>query len=156
MCNFSLDRIYVRLRRGSGGTGKPEYHLPLSIMGAFSLPFSVAAYGWAAQWQLPLPFLYVTLVVLGFTLLLAFLPVNAYVVDACGVYSASAMTGVIVTRCLMGTFLPLATGPLVQSLGYGIGFSVIGALCLCSAAIPVLVLIYGGKWRQHSGYTQDT
>lgn len=92
---------------------------------------------------------------MGFTLLLTVIPLSAYVVDACGMYSASAMTGVIVTRCLVGTFLPLATGPLAESLGYGWGFSCLGALSLVLAVIPVLVLRFGEGWRQRSEFTRD-
>ncbi|CAO2648554.1 Nn.00g078210.m01.CDS01 [Neocucurbitaria sp. VM-36] len=122
-CNSGLDSIYIRLRGPSDNKGKPEYRLPLSIIGALLLPLSIVAYGWIAQARLPVPMLLASVALLGFTLLLTVIPVSAYVVDACGIYSASAMTGVIVTRCLMGTFLPLTTGPLAEHLGYGWGFS---------------------------------
>ncbi|KAH7392847.1 MFS multidrug transporter-like protein [Pyrenochaeta sp. MPI-SDFR-AT-0127] len=156
VCNFSLDHIYIRLRNPSHAKGKPEYRLPLSIIGAMLLPLSVAGYGWIAQFQLPAPLLLVSVSLLGFTLLLTVIPLSAYVVDAFGLYSASAMTGVIVTRCLMGTFLPLATGPLADRLGYGWGFTCLGALSLCLGIIPILILRYGEKWRQSSEYTRDT
>jgi hypothetical protein len=78
-----------------------------------------------------------------------------YVVDAFGRFSASAMTGLIVTRCLMGTFLPLTVQPLVERFGYGFGLSIIAAASLCLAPIPVLVSRYGSKWRQRSKYTKD-
>jgi hypothetical protein len=93
---------------------------------------------------------------LGFTLLLTIIPLQAYIVDAFGIYSASAMTGVIVTRCLAGTFLPLSTGPLVDRFGYGWGFTCLGALSISLAIVPVLVLRYGEKWRQRSEFTRDT
>ena len=102
-----------------------------------------------------MPLLLASVALLGFTLLLTVIPVSAYVVDACGIYSASAMTGVIVTRCLMGTFLPLTTGPLAEHLGYGWGFSCLGALGLCLAIIPILIFRYGERWRQRSEFTQD-
>lgn len=79
----------------------------------------------------------------------------AYVVDAFGLYSASAMTGLIVTRCLMGTFLPLSTGPVVDSLGYGWGFTLFSVGSLCLVPIPVLLFRYGKYLRQHSSYTRD-
>jgi len=150
VCNFSLDRIYIHLRGPSNSTGKPEYRLPLAIVGAIFLPLSLTAYGWIAQLQLPVPLLLVSVAVLGFSLLITVIPLSAYVVDACGLYSASAMTGVIVTRCLMGTFLPLVAGPLAESLGYGLGFSCLGALSLSLGVVPVLVLRYGEEWRQQS------
>ncbi|KAF2681977.1 MFS general substrate transporter [Lentithecium fluviatile CBS 122367] len=155
LCNFSLDRIYIRLRSPSDARGKPEYRLPMAIIGAVFLPLAVTAYGWIAQFRLPVPLLLLSVALLGFTLLLTIIPLSAYVVDACGIYSASAMTGVIMTRCLMGTFLPLTTGPLAENLGYGWGFSCLGALSLSLAVVPVLILRYGEKWRQRSEVTRD-
>ncbi|KAH7089695.1 major facilitator superfamily domain-containing protein [Paraphoma chrysanthemicola] len=153
VCNFGLDRIYIKLR--GFGKGKPEYRLPLSIIGAFTLPISITVYGWVAQLHLPIPLLLASVSLLGFTLLLTVIPLSAYVVDACGLYSASAMTGVIVTRCLAGTFLPLGTGPLVERFGYGWGFTSLGACSLSLAIIPVLILRHGEKWRQRSEFTRD-
>ncbi|OLN87074.1 putative transporter C1529.01-like protein 7 [Colletotrichum chlorophyti] len=152
--NFSLDKIYVKLR-GTDPTGRPEYRLPLVIIGAFTLPLSITAYGWIAQLHLHVGLLLVAVAMLGFTLLMASLPLSAYVVDATGLYSASAMTGIIVTRCLAGTFLPLASGPLVESFGYGWGFTMLGAFSICLAPIPVIIMRYGHVWRQKSEYTRD-
>jgi hypothetical protein len=115
----------------------------------------ITAYGWIAQLRLPVPFLLVSAGLLDSSLLLTIIPLQAYIVDACGLFSASAMTGIIVTRCLAGTFLPLTTSPLVEHLGYGWGFTCLGALSLSLAIIPVLILRYGEKWRQRSEVTRD-
>lgn len=119
------------------------------------LPLSVTTYGWCAQLKLPVPLLLASVALLGFTLLLTVIPLSAYVVDAFGNYSASAMTGVIVSRCLMSTFVPLATGPLADHLGYGWGFTCLGAISLCFAIVPILIFKYGEKWRQRSEFTRD-
>ncbi|KAH0842118.1 hypothetical protein AYO21_00249 [Fonsecaea monophora] len=158
ICNLFLDRIYIRLRdthKGSPVGGQPEYRLPLAIVGGFTLPLMVALYGWTADLRLPLPVLILVLVLLGAALMLGFIPLMAYVVDAFKLYSASAMTALIVTRCLMGTFLPLAVEPLVKAVGYGRGFTVLCALSLATAPIPVLIFRYGAKWRGRSTYTED-
>jgi MFS family permease len=157
LCNAFLDRIYIALRNRSTAPdqGKPEYRLPLAVLGAVLLPFSVTAYGWIAHAALPVPLLLASVALLDFTLLTNIIPLQAYVVDACGLYSASAMTGIIVTRCLMGTFLPLATEPLHQVLGYGWGFTVLGGVAAVVAVVPIAVLRYGGEWRQRSEYTKD-
>jgi MFS family permease len=157
LCNSFLDRIYIFLRNRSSApdTGKPEYRLPLAVLGAVLLPFSVTAYGWIAHLALPVPLLLASVALLDFTLLTNIIPLQAYVVDACGLYSASAMTGVIVTRCLMGTFLPLATEPLHQVLGYGWGFTVLGGVAAAVAIVPIAVLRFGSEWRQRSEYTRD-
>jgi MFS family permease len=135
--------------------GKPEYRLPLTIVGAVFLPISVTAYGWVAQLHLPVVFLLASVAMQGFTLVSIMIPLSTYVVDGWGLYSASAMTGLIVMRCLMGTFLPLAAGPLADHLGYGLGFTCLGALGLVLGVMPILVLRYGEKWRQRSEFTKD-
>ncbi|TEA18514.1 Efflux pump radE [Colletotrichum sidae] len=152
--NFFLDRIYIKLR-GNDPVGRPEYRLPLAIVGAFGLPLTITAYGWITQLRLPVAWLLLCVTAQGFMLLICSLPLSAYVVDAAGIYSASAMTGVIVTRCLAGTFLPLTTGPLIESFGYGWAFTALGAFSVCLAPIPIVLMRYGHAWRQKSEYTRD-
>ena len=154
-CNYALDRIYIKLRDAHQGVGGPELRLPLVIVGGMTLPLFVALYGWSAQAHLSLPFLLFAVGMIGMTMMLAMLPLMAYIVDAFGIYSASALTAVIVSRCLMGTFLPLATVPLVESFGHGWGFTVLGAILLVLLPIPVLVMRYGKVWRQCSEYSRD-
>ncbi|KAK4141389.1 major facilitator superfamily domain-containing protein [Dichotomopilus funicola] len=155
ICNRTLDRIYMRMRFLHKGIGKPEFRLPLSIIGALCLPLTVASYGWAAQLRLPLLVLLFSVCAMGTSLMLAMIPVMAYVVDAFGLFSASAMTGIIVTRCLMSTFLPLATAPLVERLGFGWGFMVLAGLSLVLAPIPMLMFRYGEVWRRKSKYSRE-
>jgi hypothetical protein len=154
--NLTLDRIYVRLRVYNDGVGRPEYRLPLTIVTAFLIPLSVALWGWTAQNQWPVALLLFSVGLLGFFMLIGMVPLMAYVVDAFGVYSASALTAVLVTRCLMSTFLPLTVVPLTDELGYGFGFLVLATACLVVAPIPLIVMRYGSRWRQHSAYTKDT
>lgn len=153
LCNFSLDRIYIHLRGPCDPKGQPEYRLPMLIVGAILLPAAVTFYGWIAHLRLAVSLLLLAVALLGFTIMLTIIPLSAYVVDAFGIYSASAMTGVIVIRCLMGTFLPLVTGPLADSLGYGPGFTCFGALSLSFAVLPMLIFRYGERWRQRSEFT---
>ncbi|KAI0453053.1 MFS transporter [Xylaria acuta] len=153
--NIFLDKIYIKLRDRNKGVGTPEFRLPIAITGAFSLPLSVIAYGWVSQLRLPLPVLMFAVGLFGTTLTLVYLPLNAYVVDAFGIYAASGMTAIIVTRCLMSTLLPLATEPLVRKFDWGLGVSVLGGIGIVLSPIPVLVFRYGARWRQLSIYTKD-
>jgi hypothetical protein len=153
--NVLLDKIYIQLRDRHAGIGAPEFRLPIGIVGAFTLPLAMALYGWAAQIHLPLPFLLFIVGLMGTGLMLVYLPLNAYVVDAFGLYAASGMTAIIVTRCLMSTLLPLATAPLVRKFDWGFGISVLAGIGLVLAPIPILVFRYGSRWRQLSSYTKD-
>ncbi|CAG8132891.1 unnamed protein product [Penicillium olsonii] len=150
-----LDKIYIKLRSMNGGKDLPEYRLPLSIVGGLMLPPAIILYGWCAEYGLPLFVFLFTVMWLRTSIMLATSPLTAYVVDACGVYSASAMAGFISARCLTSAFLPLSTSHLTGRLGYSGGFSVLGGLSLAFASIPVLIYRNGEQWRQRSWYTSN-
>lgn len=154
-CNGLLDRAYARLSTRNKGVGQPEFRLPFVLVGGLLLPLGLALYGWIAQERVHVGLLLLSVGFMGSMLMFGILPLMTYVVDAFGLYSASAMTVLIVTRCLASTFLPLATAPLTESLGYGWGFTVQAAVVLALVPIPILVLRYGARWRQRSVYTRD-
>ncbi|KAF2095566.1 putative major facilitator superfamily transporter [Rhizodiscina lignyota] len=154
VCNLLLDRIYVRMGNENDGKLEPENRLPLVIFGAFCLPAIITLYGFIAQEHWPVALMLISVGALGFLVILGLVPVMSYVVDAFGLYSASAMTAVLITRCLMGTFMPLATAPLTNKLGYGFGFLVLASLVLVVAPIPVFVMRYGARWRSRSEYSK--
>lgn len=154
VCNGFLDRIYVMLGKSSGKNASPEFRLPFTIGGGALLPAVVALYGWVpyARWAVSLLLLAVAL--LGFVMILIWVPLSSYVVDAFGLYSASAMTIVLIARCLGGTLLPLVVPPLTDALGVGYGFLVLATVCLALIPLPTAVMRYGSRWRQKSMYTR--
>ncbi|QSZ36412.1 hypothetical protein DSL72_006289 [Monilinia vaccinii-corymbosi] len=154
-CNLLIDRIYIYLGGKNKQGAKAEFCMPLSIASAFILPLSVALFGWAAERAWPVALLLGIVSVQGFAILSAMVPLMAYVVDAFGLYSASALTAVLIARCLASTFLPLAVGPLIDALGYAWGFMMLAGLALVVAPVPWLVMRYGEGWRQWSVYTRD-
>lgn len=151
---YSLDKIYVKLRAYNGGKGLPEYRLPLSIIGALTLPLAVMLYGWCAEHRLPLVVFIFSMILARTSMMLATSPLMTYIVDACGLYSASAMAGLISMRCLAGALLPLSISDLTGKLGYARGFFVFGCVGLVFALAPIVVFRYGAKWRQRSRYTK--
>lgn len=157
LCNLTLDRIYTWLSRTSTSrSGQPEFRLPLAILANFSLPAVVMLYGWSAQESLPLPVLLLSVFLLGLCCISGTLPLVAYVVDAFGIYSASAVTAITVSRCLMATFLPLVAEPLIRKLGYGFAFTILSSISLFLAPIPLFLWRYGAKLRQNSIFTRQS
>jgi len=154
ICNKFLDSIYINMGNARGGVAHPEYRLPFMIVGAAFMPLIVALYGWApyAQWSIyPL---YFAVSALGFVMMMIWVPLSSYVVDAFGLYSASAMTMVLLARCLGGTLLPLTIPLLTKSLGLGYGFVVLAAVCLILIPVPIVLMRFGNHWRQNSVYTR--
>ncbi|KAK3669670.1 hypothetical protein LTR78_010422 [Recurvomyces mirabilis] len=146
--NTLLDKIYLRLTPPNSPHSIPENRLPLTILGAFTLPLTIILYGFSASLHLPYPIVLLAVLLMGFTIMLGLVPMMSYIVDAFGVYSASALTAVLITRCLMSTVLPLAVAPLEQRWGYGWGMTVLAGLGLGLAPVPWVVMRCGGRWRQ--------
>jgi hypothetical protein len=150
-----VDRIYIRLGKSHGGIAIPEYRLPFMIAGAAIMPAIVAIYGWAPHAHWPVHTLLLAVGLLGVLLIMISISLSSYVVDAFGIYSASAMTVVLIARCLGGTLLPLTIPPLTRALGLGNGFLVLAATCVVLIPLPMAVMRYGRHWRQKSVYTRD-
>ncbi|KAF2826044.1 MFS general substrate transporter [Ophiobolus disseminans] len=149
LCHATLDRISKRLGQANNSGVQPEYRLPLASGGALLLPACIVLYGWATVIHLSISIMLLCLALLGIMLTLFSTPIFAYIVDAFGDYSASATAGVIMTRGLMGVLVPLAVGPVIEVLGYGWSFTMLGASCLILSLLPLVMVMHeGGKWRQ--------
>lgn len=155
MCNLYLDRLYTALGKSHGGTAHPEYRLPFLIAGAVLTPIAVALYGWIPASHWPVYLLLLSVAVMGGFLLMISVSLASYIVDSFGLYSASAMTIILIARCLGGTLLPLTIPPLTDALGLRNGFLVVAGMCLALIPLPVGVMRYGPVWRQNSEYTRD-
>jgi hypothetical protein len=125
------------------------------IGGACFLPLVVALYGWAPSEQWPVYILLLAVALLGFLMIMIMVPMTSYVVDTFGVYSASAMTMVLIARNLGSTVLPMGIPPLTEALGLGYAFVVLGAVCLVLIPLSVVLMRYGARWRQKSAYTRN-
>lgn len=152
--NIFSDKLYILLGKKSVSGPLPEFRLPLMIVGAAIMPFVAALYGWTPYAQWPVVFLLLATALLGMVMMLIWVPLSLYVVDAFGLYSASAMTMVLVVRCLGGTLLPLGIPPLTDKLGLGPGFLVLAAGAVVLLPVPVALMRYGGAWRGKSKYSR--
>ncbi|KAK2628091.1 hypothetical protein QTJ16_002737 [Diplocarpon rosae] len=154
VCNLLLDRIYTALSQRFSLPRHPEFRLPLLIMAAAIFPLVTFFYGWVPSMHWPVWLLLLQVGFLGFVLIIMSAPVSSYIVDSFRLYSASAMTMVLLTRCTMGTLLPLTIPPLTDALGLGGAFAFLAILCTLMIPLPILVMRYGGKWRERSVYTR--
>ncbi|RMJ21319.1 MFS multidrug transporter [Aspergillus sp. HF37] len=141
------DRLLRYLTR-KHGVKKPEYRLPPMIPGTFFIPVALFIYGWTAEkkthWIVPI----IGTSFLGVGMLFSFMTVSTYLVDAYTIYAASAMAANAVFRSLVGALLPLAGGPMYQTLGLGWGNSLLGFISLALAPLPLVFYIYGERIRQ--------
>lgn len=145
---------YLRFKQRTNGVSKPEYRLPLMLLGAIVIPIGLFLYGWTAahhvQWVAPL----VGTAMVGFSVILTILPTENYLVDAFELHSASAIAAGVVLRALAGAVLPLAGPPLYEKLGLGWGNSVLGFVAVGFVPVVGLLIRYGERIRKSQGFQQ--
>lgn len=124
----------------SAATGRPEFRLPLCLIGMIILPCGLLVFGWTAhaRTHFMLPLLGSFLVGMGS--ILPFQAILVYLVDAFTPYSASATACAVLVRCILAAVFPLFSERLFVALGFGWGSSLL-ALISCFA-IPVPVFLY--------------
>ncbi|KAJ3539926.1 hypothetical protein NM208_g5291 [Fusarium decemcellulare] len=136
-----------RGQRG-GGVYPPGMRLATCIIFALFVPISFFWYGWAADqtthWMVPI----VGLVPFGFGMMGILAPIQMFMIDISGRYTASVLDCLTTSRCMSGSFLPLAGPSTYASLGLSWGSSRLGFIGL--ALIPVQQPIYslGGQLRE--------
>ncbi|KAF2737909.1 MFS general substrate transporter [Polyplosphaeria fusca] len=132
------------------GTFKPEIRLHMMAIGGFFMPIGLFWYGWATQakthWIVPI----LGTSVIGFGLLMTFMPASTYLVDVFTVHAASAMAASTVLRSLMAALLPLSSQKMYAKLGYGWGNSLLGFIALLLVPIPFCFIKWGERIRARS------
>ena len=120
------------------------------IIGGLIIPISLFLYGWTihsrVHWIGPV----IGLVLLGFGVVVTFIPAFSYLVDAFGIHAASAVALSITLRCVTGAILPLAGPRLYDNLGQGWGNSILCFIALALLPVPLLLMKYGKSLRQNS------
>jgi multidrug resistance protein len=114
---FPENMHYAKLCRQTTGRLPPEVRLPPSIVGAIALPIGLFWFAWtnspSIHWMASIaagaPF--------GFGLVLVFLSVFNYLIDAYTIYSASVLAANSALRSLFGAAFPLFTSYLYSGLG---------------------------------------
>ncbi|UNI16205.1 hypothetical protein JDV02_002665 [Purpureocillium takamizusanense] len=147
LAGAALDRVVAFLQAKNGGDFKPEYRLPLMIIAGVAVPIGLFLFGWTAKthqhWILPI----IGTSFLGFGMTLAFMAISTYLVDAFGMFAASAVAASTVLRSLGGAALPLAGGKMFETLGLGWGSSLLAFIALAMIPVPVVFYRYGERVR---------
>ncbi|KAL9598195.1 MAG: hypothetical protein Q9179_004009 [Wetmoreana sp. 5 TL-2023] len=126
---------------------KPEHRLPPILPGAACIPLGLLIYGWTAEkdvfWLVPI----LSTVLIGLGLILTFMPIMIYLVEAYTIYAASATAANTIFRSLGGTLLPLAGKPLYDTLGQGWGNTLLAGLAFVGLPASWAIIRYGESIR---------
>lgn len=128
----------------------PEHRLYMMTLGGFFIPIGLFIYGWTVQFQTHYMAPLFATGLIGFGLLMTFMPAISYLVDVFTVYAASAMAASTVLRSLAAAFIPLSSQQMYAEMGYGWGNSLLGFVALALIPIPFLFIKYGERIRNSS------
>ena len=150
-CKTTLDS-YIQKQKDRLGGMQPEHRLFPILLGGFLIPVGLFTYGWTAQkhvhWMAPI----VGTSLVGFSLTVTNVPVISYMVDAFGIYAASAVAASMILRCIGGAVLPIAAPSLYSTLGLGWGNSVLAFIALLFIPVLLLLMRYGERLRKSSKF----
>ncbi|KZP18299.1 MFS general substrate transporter [Athelia psychrophila] len=146
-------RIYWRaIDKSENGRAPPEARLHLAMVGGVLLPVSLFWFAWTSQpsvhWIVPIlagiPF--------GIAVAQILQCLTAYLMDAYGVYSASAIAATVVLRSLLAMAFPLFSPSLFAALGDQWASTLFAFLALACTPMPVLFWRYGKYIRSKSNW----
>lgn len=124
------------------------------ILGAILLAVGQLWFAWTCKpnvhWIVPilagLPF--------GVGYACVFIYANSYMARSYGIYTASALSGNMFFRSIMGACLPLAGPSMYNTLGLNWGSTLLGLVEAACISIPVVFYFYGHKIRKASPIIQ--
>lgn len=80
-------------------------------------------------------------------MLMGYVCIQTYLVDAFEEFAASALAAAIVTRCVITCVFTVVGFQLYRSLGYAWGTMLLAFICIAMIPIPFVLQVYGPKLR---------
>ncbi|KAH7374174.1 major facilitator superfamily domain-containing protein [Cadophora sp. MPI-SDFR-AT-0126] len=149
------NRRYVRASKRAGGKAPPEQRLVPAMVGSFFLPVGLFWFAWtngrSVHWIVSV----IGTVPFGFGMVLVFLSIMNYLIDAYTIYAASVLAAASVLRSLFGATFPLFATPMYRNLGIHWASSVPAFLALVCVPFPFLFFKYGPAIRSRCKYAAE-
>lgn len=130
-----------------------ENRLISSMIGSITLPLSLFASAWTAQYQVHpiVPIICQGCVMLSSLLIYA--SANLFMLDSYGpLYGASASGAMMLSRYILSAAFPLFVMQMFEALGVGWATSLLGFITVVMAPIPWCFWMFGEKLRRRSKY----
>lgn len=142
------------IAKGDKGAA-PEARLPPCIVGCVCIPIGLFIFAWTNS-----PDIHWTVCVLftslfGFGMVLVFLGIMNYLIDAYTIYAASVLAANSVLRSLLGAAFPLFTTKMYDSLGIHLASTVPAILAVACVPFPFLFYQYGPAIRRRCKFAKE-
>ncbi|KAL8722819.1 MAG: hypothetical protein Q9225_000768 [Loekoesia sp. 1 TL-2023] len=143
----------VAIERGATGAD-PEARLPPCMIGSVCLPIGLFIFAWTnyprIHWIVSVMFT----APFGFGMVVLFLSVMNYLIDAYTIYAASVLAANSVLRSIFGATFPLFTSYMYDGLGIHWASSIPAFLALVCVPFPFLLYEYGPAIRMRCKFAR--
>ncbi|KAF2002805.1 MFS general substrate transporter [Amniculicola lignicola CBS 123094] len=148
---------YVKCVESSGkGFATPEDRLPSAIVGGITLPIGLFWFAWTNSPTLPWAASVAAGIPFGFGMVLIFLSIMNYLIDAYTIFAASVLAGNGILRSVFGAAFPLFTSQMYSRLGIHWASTIPAFLALACLPFPFLFYKYGGIIRKKCKYAAQS
>ena len=150
------NRRYMRTAEDHGGIAPPEARLKSAMVGAVAVPIGLFWFAWTNYPSIHWVSSVMAGVPFGFGMVIIFLAVTSYLIDAYTIFAASVLAANSVLRSLFGFAFPLFTQYMYRGLGIHWASSVPAFLALACLPAPFCLYKYGGAIRQLCPYAAQS
>lgn len=116
---------------------------------------SMIGYGWILHFQTSIAGPCVMLFLMGYTLIGGTQAINILIVDVNPGLAGTATAAMNISRCLLGAGASAVIIPMVEKMGVGWAFTLIGAIYVLLAPILLLVIRCGPRWRREKAEKEE-
>ncbi|KAL8824766.1 MAG: hypothetical protein Q9191_004830 [Dirinaria sp. TL-2023a] len=153
------NKRYMRaeaVAKANGARGAPpEARLPPSLIGSVCLPVGLFIFAWTNSPSIHWIVCIIFTAPFGFGMVLVFLSIMNYLIDAYTIYAASTLAANSVLRSLFGAIFPLFTTYMYRNLGIHWASSIPAFLALACVPFPFLFYKYGPVIRMKCKFARE-
>jgi MFS family permease len=147
---------YQRITDKHQGFAPPEERLPATMIGGLLLPIGLFWFSWTNGPTLPWAASMAAGIPFGMGMVLVFLGIMNYLIDAYTLFAASALAANAVLRSVFGAAFPLFTTQMYDNLGIHWASSIPAFLALACVPFPFLFYKYGGAIRARCKFAAES
>lgn len=134
------------------GIAPPEARLPPCMLSALTIPIGLFWFAWtnspSIHWMAGIA----ALAPFGFGLVIVYMGIVNYLVDAYTIYAASVLASMSVVRYMFGGVFPLFTGYMYRGLGIHWASSIPAFVAVGCIPLPFVFYVYGERIRKRCKY----
>jgi multidrug resistance protein len=147
---------YQRVQAKNNGVAPPEARLPPAMVGCIAVPIGLFWFAWTNQTSIHWVVSIAAGIPFGFGMVLLFLSIMNYLIDAYTIFAASVLAANSVIRSCFGAAFPLFTSYMYADLGTNWASSIPAFLALACVPFPFLFYKYGGAIRSRCKFAAQS